>query len=185
MTESPSQTIGPFFHIALQDQTLGKMAGPGARGERIQLAIALLDGNGAPIPDGLIELWQADGRGKYAHPEDAQSKTHDPAFRGFGRLSSDEQGLCVFDTVKPGRVKGSPGELQAPHINVSVFARGVMARLVTRIYFAGDPANMEDTILALVPVDRRETLMAHCVLQSTWRIDIRLCGDRETVFFDL
>jgi protocatechuate 3,4-dioxygenase alpha subunit len=186
MTESPSQTIGPFFHIELAgDHALGIMAAPNAQGEQIELSIGILDGNGTPVPDALVELWQADAQGKYAHPEDTKSKTSDRAFRGFGRLATNENGVCVFNTVKPGRVPGLDGALQAPHINVSVFARGILARLVTRIYFARDPANDDDAILALTPPDRRQTLLAHSDSQSAWQIDIHLCGDRETVFFDL
>ena len=167
LVPSPSQTIGPFFHVYLSAYygALGNLAGPDTKGERIRLAFRVLDGDGAPLNDAMLELWQAD-------------------VGGFGRLPTDEQGACVFESVKPGRVAGIP---QAPHVNVSVFARGLLNRLVTRVYFANDPANAEDPVLALVPEDRRETLMAQAdaARPGLWTFEIHLCGDRETVFFDI
>jgi protocatechuate 3,4-dioxygenase alpha subunit len=158
------------------------MASDGAIGERIRLAITVFDGAGVPIEDAMIELWQADAGGKYDHPEDSQDKIPDPAFRGFGRLATGEDGAGVFQTVRPGRVEG-----QAPHINVTIFARGLLRHLWTRIYFEGDAANQEDAVLNLVPAQRRETLMARpdADQPGTWRFDIRFCGDGETVFFDI
>jgi len=148
----------------------------------------VLDGAGDPTPgDSMIELWQADARGRYAHPLDPQFASRDPDFHGFGRLETDADGFCAFETVKPGRVAGPDGRLQAPHINVSVFARGLLKQLVTRVYFAGDPANAEDLALALVPESRRATLLAQPVEgePNTWAMEIRLRGDAETVFFDV
>jgi len=176
----PSQTIGPFYDFALtSNQKLGCMIGPDVKGERIALRLTLLDGDGAPVPDGMIELWQADADGTYAHPNDA--------FCGFGRLGTDQLGVCLFETIRPGRVTGESGGLQASHINVSIFARGLLARLVTRVYFAGDPALEEDTVLALVPAVRRHTLIAQpdATRPGQWNLDIRLQGERETVFFDV
>jgi protocatechuate 3,4-dioxygenase alpha subunit len=183
----PSQTVGPFFDFALTaDPSLGCMAADGARGERIRLAIRLFDGDGAPLPDAMIELWQADASGKYDHPEDRQEKSPDPAFRGFGRLGTDTSGLCAFHTVRPGAAPGPGGSAQAPHINVHVFGRGLLMHLFTRIYFADDPDNQRDPILNLVPEERRATLLAHPDprIPGTWNFEIRLCGERETVFFD-
>ncbi|MBI3680821.1 MAG: protocatechuate 3,4-dioxygenase subunit alpha [Acidobacteria bacterium] len=185
---SGSQTIGPFFHFALTtDEALGCLAGPDAKGERIHLRCRVLDGDGAPVSDAMIELWQADSDGRYNHPEDPRQKSHDPAFRGFGRLATNDEGVSVFETIKPGRVAGLDGALQAPHINLSLFARGLLNRLVTRIYFAGDPANQEDTVLSLAPEDRRDTLLAHPDPQHTgvWRFEVHLCSEHETVFFDV
>ena len=182
-----SQTVGPFFHIELtHDEVLGRIAAPQARGEHIRLAIRVLDGDGASIPDAMVEIWQADANGKYNHPDDPQPKTPDPAVTGFGRLGTDENGAVVFETVRPGRVPGIDGALQAPHFNVHVFARGILRHSSTRIYFAGDGANNEDAVLRLVPPARRETLLARPNAQTpgTWAIDLRLCGDGETVFFD-
>ncbi len=182
---TPSQTIGPFFHLCLTvDETVGRLAGPGAEGERVRLMCRVLDGSDAPVDDAMIELWQADGSGAYNHPEDPRYADRDPAFRGFGRLATSEQGVCTFETVRPGT---SDSTLAAPHIDVSVFARGLLKRAVTRVYFSGDPANAQDAVLALVPADRRETLMAHRdpADPSLWTFDIHLCGERETVFFQL
>jgi len=184
-----SQTVGPFFNFGLTaNEALGRLAGEGSQGERIRLSVGVLDADGIPAAgDAMIEIWQADACGKYDHAEDTQPKTPDPHFRGFGRLATDENGVSVFETVKPGRVPGLHGALQAPHINVSVFARGLLKQLWTRIYFAAEPSNEEDEVLRLIPEDRRETLMAHCDPErpETWHIEIRLQGDRETVFFEV
>jgi len=182
--------IGPFFHFltpewGTPDRTPGIMAGPGAKGEHIQLKVHVLDRAGKPVTNAMIELWQADGGGKYNHPADTQQKTPDPDFQGFGRLASNDEGLCVFDTVKPGRVPGVSGELQAPHISVSIFAPGLLRRVVTRIYFAGDPANDSDHVLNLVPADRRGTLFAQPSGPSEWTFDLYLTGPCETAFFDI
>ena len=170
----PSQTVGPFFHLGLTgDAALGCLVRPETQGERIHIRFRLLDGDDAPIPDGMIELWQADASGKY----------NDEAFSGFGRLATDADGVCIFETIRPGRVPGEGG-CQAAHINVSVFARGLLARLCTRVYFEGDPALGDDPILALVPEDRRKTLLARSSANE-WTFDIHLQGERETVFFDI
>ncbi|HTS47329.1 MAG TPA: protocatechuate 3,4-dioxygenase subunit alpha [Bryobacteraceae bacterium] len=171
MQPTPSQTIGPFFHLCLAAYEIGgHLAGPAVQGERLTLIVHVLDGDGAPVDDAVIELWQADA-----------------TFRGFGRLATDEQGACVFETVKPGRVTSSSGTPEAPHINVSVFARGLLKRAVTRIYFAGDPANEQDPVLALAPGERRNTLIARPDPDqpSAWKFDIHLCGEHETVFFEI
>ncbi len=174
----PSQTVGPFFHLGLTaNATLGCLAGPEARGERIRLRFRLVDGDGVPVPDGIIELWQADASGRYNHPE----------FCGFGRLATGADGTCAFDTIRPGRVPDGKDGWQAPHIGVSVFARGLLARLCTRVYFSDDPMLAEDAVLNLVPEDRRQTLLAHPdpTVPGCWDFDIRLQGERETVFFDI
>jgi protocatechuate 3,4-dioxygenase alpha subunit len=187
LIHTANQPIGPFFHFALTpDKSAGSMAGPETKGERVRLVCRLLDRDGGPVTNGMIELWQADAEGKYNHPADRQAKIPDPSFRGFGRLASDENGLCVFQTVRPGRVSGWDGKLQAPHINVSVYAPGLVRRVVTRIYFADDPGNDADQVLALIPVDRRPTLMARPGVEATeWMFDLHLSGPCETVFFDV
>ena len=185
---TPSQTVGPFFHLGLTNAySIARIAGPGAKGDRIRLICTVYDGEGRPVPDAMVEVWQANAGGKYNHPDDTQEKPLDPDFGGFGRLSSDATGKCAFETIKPGRVPDSKGILQAPHCNVSVFARGILARLATRIYFSGDAANAGDPVLALVPRERRDTLMAKQDrgAPGNWRFDIHLCGRRETVFFDI
>jgi protocatechuate 3,4-dioxygenase, alpha subunit len=187
-TPTPSQTVGPFFHLGCtENDSVGSLVTEVTKGKRIRLVCQVFDGNGAPIPDAMIEIWQANAEGRYNHPEDLQKKALDPGFSGFGRLASDTNGACTFETIKPGRVAGNNGKEQAPHINVSVFARGVLKRLATRIYFAGDPANAEDAVLALVPQERRGTLLAQPGSSggNEWRFDIYLCGNHETVFFDV
>jgi len=188
----PSQTAGPFFHLGLTAHwSIGDLASDGVKGERIQLACRVLDGEGVPVGDAMIEIWQADLEGRYNHPDDIRQNNiprapSDPKFYGFGRLATDAHGMCTFSTIKPGRVPGNGKTFQAPHINVSIFARGILNRLATRIYFAGDPANHEDPVLNLVPADRRDTLLAHGHTQpNEWHFDIRLCGDGETAFFDI
>jgi len=175
-----SQTVGPFFNFALTaNADLGIVARAAVSGERIRLEFRVTDGDGAPARgDCMIELWQADAAGRYAHTAE---------FCGFGRLETDQNGCCVFETVKPGRAAGLDGRLQAPHINVIVFARGLLRHLHTRVYFAGEPANAEDPVLALVPAERRATLLAQPGEggPQTWRFAIRLQGDGETVFFDV
>jgi protocatechuate 3,4-dioxygenase alpha subunit len=147
----PSQTVGPFFHFLSWPgaETLIK---PDTQGERIEITGRVLDGDGAPVPDALIEIWQANAAGRYAHTEDGQTKPLDPAFHGFGRCASDAEGRFRFATIRPGRVPGRGNALQAPHINLGLFARGLLRRLVTRIYFEGAPENAEDPVLALVQI---------------------------------
>ena len=184
----PSQTIRPFYHFALtMNARLGCLARPEARGERIRVRGRLLDGDGTPVPDGMIEVWQADASGKYNHPADPQPQAPGPAFCGFGRLATDADGYCMFDTVRPGRAPDGHGRCQPAHINVTVFARGLLAHLYTRVYFEGDPALAEDPMFALVPEDRRATLIARRdpSQPAQWNFDIRLQGQDETVFFDL
>ncbi len=182
----PEQTIGPFYHFGLtRNPALGCLVRPETKGERIRIRFRLLDGDGEPVPDGMLELWQADACGKYDHPADTQEQACDPAFCGFGRLSTDADGICLFDTVRPGRVPDGRGGCQASHLNVSVFARGLLARLCTRVYFAGDPALPDDPVLALVPEERRPTLLAQPdpAHPGQWNLDIHLQGENETVFF--
>jgi protocatechuate 3,4-dioxygenase alpha subunit len=183
-----SQTVGPFFHLGLtNDHSISRIAGPRAHGEHIRLVCAVYDGEGQPIPDAMVEIWQADAGGKYNHPDDTQEKPRDPDFRGFGRLCTDDKGLCSFETVKPGRVPSWTDVPQAPHLNISVFARGILKRLATRAYFAGDAVNTDDPALALVPEDRRQTLIATLdpANPALWRFSIYLSGPQETVFFDV
>lgn len=185
----PSQTVGPFFHLGLTgSRSIGSLVTAETQGERINLICRVLDGDGAPVPDAMLEIWQANAEGRYNHPDDQQSdKKIDPSFVGFGRLATDNEGTCVFTTIKPGQVPGNNGSPQASHINVSVFARGILKRLATRIYFAEDPATRQDPVLALVPADRRHTLLARRdnTRPEEWHFDIHLCGDHETVFFDV
>jgi protocatechuate 3,4-dioxygenase alpha subunit len=188
MNTTPSQTVGPFFHFGLTDQhSIGRLAGPEAKGERIWLTVRVFDGEGALVDDCMLELWHADSEGRYNHPADPRRQEADPACSGFGRLATCEDGSCQFETIRPGRVPGPGSIRQAPHLNLAVFARGMLKQLYTRVYFANNPANGEDSALALVPEDRRQTLLAQpdADRQGAWRFDIYLQGDQETVFFDV
>jgi protocatechuate 3,4-dioxygenase alpha subunit len=154
---------------------------------RIWLKFRVFDGDGSPVDDSMIELWQADAEGRYDHPAAPERDAVDPECLGFGRMATCEEGSCEFETIKPGRVPGLGNIRQAPHLNVAVFARGMLKQLYTRVYFADDPANNEDPVLALVPEDRRNTLFAQpdSSRPDAWRFDVRLQGDEETVFFDV
>jgi protocatechuate 3,4-dioxygenase alpha subunit len=178
-----SQTIGPYLHIGLTWLNTDTIAPPDADGERVRVEGRVIDGLGQPVSDAMLEIWQADDRGRYAHPEDPRSNK--AAFRGFGRIPTDAQGRFAFSTVKPGSVPGPRGEPQAPHLLISLFARGLLKHLVTRLYFPGEPANDSDAILALVDPDRRPTLIARSSADGILTWDIVLQGERETVFFDL
>jgi protocatechuate 3,4-dioxygenase, alpha subunit len=181
-----SQTVGPFFSIGLDRLRTDNLAAPGISGERLTIEGRVLDGDGQPVPDAMIEIWQANAHGKYAHTEDTQEKPLEPGFSGFGRVPTDDEGQFRFMTIKPGGVPGPGEKLQAPHLVLSVFMRGLLKRLVTRIYFPGEAANGSDFVLGLVEPARRPTLIAkkaqgqRAVLQ--W--DIVLQGSEETVFFD-
>ena len=177
LVATPSQTVGPFFDFGLTrpNAALGTMAGADTPGTSIRLRVRVYDGAGDAVPDAVVELWQADASGAY--PGVA-------GFPGWGRLGTGEDGTCEFQTIRPGRVATGGGRLAAAHIDVCLFARGQLRHVFTRIYFAGDPALADDPVLAMVPVERRETLLARAD-SDTWVFDLRLQGDRETVFFDL
>jgi protocatechuate 3,4-dioxygenase, alpha subunit len=185
---TPSQTVGPFFAFALTpaDYDTPALAGDNlltddAIGEPIVIEGTVRDGAGDLVPDAMIEIWQADGSGRFAGTPGANTR-----FKGFGR-SETRDGRYRFVTVKPGPVAGPNGTTQAPHINVGIFARGVLKRLFTRIYFEGESLNATDPILALVPNDRRITLVARREGEHDGRprylLDIKLQGEGETVFF--
>ena len=181
-----SQTVGPFFKIGFSWLYRDNLAGPGASGERVEIAGRILDGDGQAVPDGIIEIWQANSNGKYLHPDDAQKKPIEPGFTGFGRIPTDDEGRFHFTTIKPGRVPGPDGNLQAPHLAVSVFTRGLLRRLVTRIYFPEEPGNNQDFALNLVEAGRRGTLIAKKIDGRPGGLEwnVILQGPGETVFFD-
>ena len=181
-----SQTVGPFFSIGLTRMKHDDLVSAGTSGERVVIEGRVLDGDGKPVPDAIIEIWQANSYGKYAHPEDQQDKPVEPSFSGYGRVPTDDDGKFRFTTIKPGPVPDLDGKLQAPHIVVSVFARGLLRRLVTRIYFPDEPANAADFVLNLVEASRRETLIAKKIAgaSGTLKWDVVLQGPNETVFFD-
>jgi protocatechuate 3,4-dioxygenase alpha subunit len=189
---TPSQTVGPYLHIGLIQADFGRtdfvgpvVADQGMAGSHIRIEGRIVDGEGNVVPDAVVEVWQADASGRYAHPADGRPLASN-AFRGFGRCPTAKDGTFHFDTVKPGSVPGPNGTTQAPHINVGILARGLLKRLFTRIYFAGEAANASDPVLALVPPERRDTLIARrdAANPALYRFDIRLQGGEETVFFD-
>jgi protocatechuate 3,4-dioxygenase alpha subunit len=181
---SGSQTVGPYLHIGLTWLNTDRIAGPGVKGERVVIRGRLLDGDGTGVSDGLVEIWQANAAGKYAHPDDRRKQALEKGFRGFGRIPTDAKGHFRFSTVKPGRVPGPAGKLQAPHLSVTVFMRGLLRQLSTRIYFLGDPANAQDRVLQRVPAARRATLVARRKARGVLEWNIVLQGKDETVFFD-
>jgi protocatechuate 3,4-dioxygenase alpha subunit len=191
--QTPSQTVGPYFAYGLIPEQYGyafkgiadgKVATEDAVGERIRIEGRVFDGEGKPIPDAMIEIWQADGEGRYAHPADPRRPN--TSFKGFGRFGTgtDRESRFTFETVKPGSIDG----IQAPHINVVIFMRGVLVHAYTRIYFSDDAAAFEkDPVLTTVMTERRRTLVAErteTAAGTVYRWDIRMQGDAETVFFD-
>ena len=183
---TPSQTVGPYLAIGLTWDD-GTFVAPEDTPEAFWIRGRLTDGNGDAVPDGLIETWQADPSGRFNHPDDPRGAVEPSVegFRGFGRSATDTDGRWGVRTLKPGRVPGIDGKPQAPHIDVSVFARGMLNRVVTRIYFADEAdANAEDEVLASVPAEQRETLLA-TPHDDGYRFDIRLQGEKETAFFAL
>jgi len=191
--QTPSQTVGPYFAYGLTAEQYGydfdsiaggQLADESVEGDRIRIVGRVLDGMGAAVDDAMIEIWQADAQGRYAHPADPRGSN--AAFRGFGRLGTgtDPQNRFIFDTVKPGSVEG-----QAPHITLCVMARGMLSHAFTRIYFSDEAeANAADAVLASVPDKRRDTLIAkrdETQAGVVYRFDVYLQGDTETVFFDL
>jgi protocatechuate 3,4-dioxygenase alpha subunit len=208
--QTPSQTVGPFFHYGLPwkggadlvgASDLGArtdlfpadhyvLAEPAARdapdGAPIVIAGRIIDTKGEPVPDAMVEIWQANAAGRYASPDDRRDEIPlDPGFVGFGRSSTAADGSWRFRTIKPGRVPGPGNSLQAPHVALSIFGRGLLKRLPTRLYFEGDPDHAVDPVLAYVPADRRATLIARRQADDSWWLDIHLGGAQETVFFDL
>jgi protocatechuate 3,4-dioxygenase, alpha subunit len=200
---TPSQTVGPFFaygltpkgrcqwdpngHYSWKETVGDNLVTPDATGTRIRIEGRVLDGDGVAINDAMIEIWQADAQGRYAHPRDDRARPN-TKFTGFGRSATDKNGVYSFDTVKPGAVPAPNGKPQAPHIVVCIFSRGMLRQIYTRLYFSDETANGADPILNLVPADRRATLIAHKGGSSEpplYRFDIRVQGDNETVFFDI
>jgi protocatechuate 3,4-dioxygenase alpha subunit len=200
---TPSQTLGPFFAYGLTPdgrnkwdpngryswkETVGdNLITPDATGQKICVEGRVTDGDGMPINDAMIEIWQADAQGRYAHARGELPRPN-AKFTGFGRSATDKGGVYSFATIKPGAVPGANGKLQAPHIVVCIFSRGMLRQIYTRLYFSDEAANAADAVLSLVPADRRGTLIAHKKAGGdapVYRFDIRLQGDNETVFFDI
>jgi protocatechuate 3,4-dioxygenase alpha subunit len=179
---TPSQTVGPYFAIGLTWED-GPFVVPEGTEGAIWLRGRVTDGEGEPVPDAVIETWQADPDGRFDHPDDPRGASGSD-FRAFGRAGTDAAGEYAILTLKPGPVPGPNGTMQAPHIDVSVFARGLLNRCVMRIYFADEAeANANDPVLASVPEDRRATLVAERT-DDGYRLDVRLQGEDETVFLE-
>jgi protocatechuate 3,4-dioxygenase alpha subunit len=196
-----SQTVGPYFQIGLARFYVADLTVPGVSGEVIEITGRVFDGDGQAVPDGVIEIWQADAEGQYAHLEYSQERGsiqendrqlkedhREPRwqgpFRGFGRVPTEADGSFRLRTIKPGRVPAPDRTLQAPHIAVSVFTRGLLRRLVTRIYFPDEPSNAEDFVLKSVEAGRRHTLIAKKMRDNQLEWNVVLQGIDETVFFD-
>jgi protocatechuate 3,4-dioxygenase alpha subunit len=177
-----SQTVGPFFEIGLAWLYRTDIGGEASAGERVRIRGVVLDGDGAPVPDALIEIWQADAQGRYATGPDGQAIAQ-AELMGFGRIPTDAQGAYEFRTVKPGRVQHPSGRLQAPHLSVTVFMRGLLKPVHSRLYFPDEPSNTSDPVLAAVPEARRPTLIARQGAENLFEWDVRLQGVQETVFF--
>ena len=208
--QTPWQTVGPYFHYGLPWKGGADLVGQSdlgvrpelfpeehyvlnlsppkgdVRGNRIELVGTVFDADGIPVPDAMLEVWQANSVGRYDALADTREELAlDEGFTGFGRAATAQDGSYRFLTIKPGRVPGPGGTLQAPHVAVGVFGRGLLKRLVTRLYFDDEPsANAEDAILALVPPERRHTLVARKMEGGAYRFDIHLQGEQETVFLD-
>lgn len=183
---TPSQTAGPYFSMRLAGPGENVLVSDPVDGERIRIDGMLIDGAGRPVEDGLIEMWQANGRGRYRHPDDDLGP--DDAFTGFGRAqTSFTDGSFSFETIKPGPVPDPEGELQAPHLNVIIQGRGILRPYFTRVYFDDEhEANEHDLVLGMIPDDRRHTLIATKVGTTSdptvYEITFRLQGPDETVF---
>jgi protocatechuate 3,4-dioxygenase, alpha subunit len=187
--QTPSQTVGPFFHYGLFTRdNLNVLVKDDTQGKRIIIKGQVTDGDGTPVPDAMVEIWQADSQGYYHHPDDPNAAQADPSFRYFGRTDTINNGIYTFRTVKPGIVPFDADRNQAPHINVRVFSRGLLIHTYTRLYFGDEAeANQNDPILNLVPEVRRHTLIAlpqETGDLTTYCFNIALQGENETVFFN-
>ena len=191
---TPSQTVGPFFKYGLtpsgqydwNDAFTSNLVTAETSGERIRIEGRVFDGDGAPVPDAMLEIWQADAQGRFSDPQDKRALPNS-AFKGFGRCGTEANGSYWFDTIKPGTVPDPDGKPQAPHVLLAIFARGMLLHLYTRIYFDGEADNAADPVLALVPADRRSTLIAarKAGAANVYHFDVHLQGGNETVFFDV
>ena len=186
-----SQTVGPFFHLGLARPEWADLTRHDPAGERIVVEGRVLDGDAAPVPDAMIEVWQANAEGRYSHPEDDRAAAPlDPHFSGFGRVATDAEGRFRIMTVRPGPVPGRGNALQAPHLTLAIFARGLLRHLYTRLYFSDEPANGEDPLLSSIEDEAaRRTLLARrsgeIEGRSRYVFDIVLQGENETVFLDI
>jgi protocatechuate 3,4-dioxygenase alpha subunit len=182
---TPSQTVGPFFSIGLDRLNRVDIA-EGSKDELVAIQGRVLDGDGQPVPDAVLEIWQADADGHYHHPEHTSTPNDAAQFFGFGRIPTDERGQFSFTTIKPGPVHGPDGKPQAPHLQICILMRGLLRQLVTRLYFPDEPLNASDPALQVVPESRRYTLVARQTKPDEKTLEWNVClqGANETVFFD-
>jgi len=197
LEQTPSQTIGPYFIFGLTPASdvnsivhRVELVNAQTQGQRIVITGRVFDGIGDPLDDAMIEIWQAEANGRYHHSADTrEAPERDPDFFGFGRCGTDNDGAYKFSTIKPGRVPGCNQDMQAPHVNLVLFSRGLLVHVYTRIYFADEQQlNTTDSILNSVAPARRTTLISKMEEQaqpSVHRFDIHLQGEQETVFFDV
>lgn len=182
--QTPSQTVGPYLRIGLiYGETQSDLVQDESIGERILITGTVLDGNDEPVTDAMIEIWQPDAQGIFNHPMDPRGSEADPHFRGFGRAETRLGGKFQFRTIKPGSLEQG----QAPYVNMTVFARGMLVHAITRLYFSDEPANADDPVLNSIAPDRRHTLIAQredTTLGVTYHFDVHLQGSEETVFFN-
>jgi protocatechuate 3,4-dioxygenase alpha subunit len=190
-TLTATQTVGPFFHDCLmrEDARCDVLAAPDCEGVRIRVEGRVFDGDGAAVPDAVLEVWQANAHGRYNHPADRRDLPLDPRFTGYGRIATGADGTYCFATVKPGAVPFGESRAQAPHVAIIVQGRGLLNHLYTRLYFDDEPANAADPVLQRVPAERRATLVARREANAAdgvivYRHDVVLQGAGETVFFD-
>jgi protocatechuate 3,4-dioxygenase, alpha subunit len=182
---TPSQTVGPYFAIGLTWEDGANVVPEGTEGA-FWIRGRVTDGNGEPIPDAVVETWQADGDGRFSHPDDPRGAVDWGDFRGLGRSGTDDDGRFGIYTIKPGPVPGPDGAPQAPHIDVTVMARGMLARLVTRIYFPEEEAaNAADPVLSSLPATAASETLIAAKTDDGYRFDVHLQGENETVFFDI
>lgn len=188
MSQVPTawQTVGPFFSIGLSPMSRAELVPHAAAGKSVTVGGRVFDGDGHPVPDAVLEIWHADGSGEYDSRDEPSVKAPCGIPPGFGRIATNDEGEFRFSTKKPGAVREKDGAVQAPHVVVLVVMRGLLRHLVTRIYFSGESTNVADPVLNLVPAERRQTLLAVPAsdAEDDFSWDIRLQGDRETVFFE-
>lgn len=184
LIQTGSQTVGPFFHFAMIAGGENILVNENTLGDQILITGKVIDGDGEPVPDAMLEIWQADHAGLFNHPADINRTNADPNFRGFGRSDTRNNDSYSFHTIKPGSIIGTTG---APYINIRVFSRGMLTHAITRLYFSDEESNDADPVLKSIPANRRQTLIAQRLPSTglvTYRFDIRLQGHDETVFFN-
>jgi len=181
--QSPSQTVGPFFHYGLIHGNENILVNEQTAGQRIDIKGRVFDGDGEPVPDAMVEIWQADAQGFFNHPADPNQAKADKNFRGFGRSDTVNGGQFYFKTIKPGIIPGT----QTPYVNVRIFSRGMLIHAYTRLYFSDESGNADDPVLNSIPDERRSTLIAQRIEVDgvpPYQFDVHLQGEGETVFFD-